>query len=147
MIFSFKIWRVHLNTNKIEIKTLEVVLNLNLTHTAPLLICELFKNLFKIFVGLSIDVLLFFPAFLLVFLFRNTISRKSKSLRLKKTINTLLYADQITAKSNMEANENFTLPFWFKYLLYGLSFLLMTISIFFTLLKGKQRFKIEVRKL
>jgi hypothetical protein len=84
----------------------------------------------------------FLPVYVLVQIFKNTSSRKSKTNKLKRIID-----DKISSnanKSNMNVNDvllknsskNTFFPWWFKLVLYVISFTCMTLSIAIMVFKG-----------
>jgi hypothetical protein len=101
---------------------------------------------FKILIGLITNVISFIPVFVLIQLFKITSIRHSKSKRLGiilEKINKFMLKNKrpkILVKSNEKqfGKKSFLLPWWFKFVLYLISFSLMALSITFVILKGKR---------
>ena len=84
------------------------------------------------------------PNLLLVFLFRKSTNKITKSDRLKKAMKIIKKSSFLSfnnqKKSELVKQENkrklFALPWWFKIIAYSLSFLISLVSIFFIIIKG-----------
>jgi hypothetical protein len=83
----------------------------------------------QILVGILIDILTYFPLLFLAFLFRRVKSREKK----KKTTP----SDKSQKYEISEKKSEFKFPWWFKIILYFISWTCMVISIAFALFKGK----------
>ena len=103
----------------------------------------------KILVGLITNIISFVPVFVLIQLFKITSSRQSKLKRLKNFIDkiNMFYRHRIKntgPKTMFQSNKkqlrkrSFLLPWWFKIVLYLISFTLMALSIAFVIFKGKK---------
>ena len=105
-------------------------------------------NFFKLIIGVLIEVFTFFLPVLLALLFRKTGPfRKTKSIKIKKVLNELNDKndkDHLSQCNNegsppleTEKNEKkFKFPWWFKIVLYLISFVLMAVSIILVLFEG-----------
>ena len=105
----------------------------------PFLKCfELFS--IKVLIGGLIDLSMFLPLILLAFLFRKTRRFHTKYDRLKKTMQSFkIKTVQNKALKINSKSERFAFPWFFKVVLYAISFLCMIVSIFFTILKGLKK--------
>ncbi len=83
----------------------------------------------QILIGILIDILTYFPLLFLAFLFRRVKSREKK----KKTTP----SDKSQKYEISDKKSEFKFPWWFKIILYFISWTCMAISIAFALFKGK----------
>ena len=74
------------------------------------------------------------PFVLWAYLFRRTRKRHTRYLKLKKKIESL--TGEKIEPENSEKTKKFTFPWWFKIVLYSISFTCMLISIVLTIIKG-----------
>jgi hypothetical protein len=104
----------------------------------------------KIAVGIITNILAYIPVFFLIELFKRTSSRKSKLKKLQKlisslsgttkNINLLSESEKVPLKKRIKFIK---FPWWFKIILYIISFILMALSILLVVFRGKYFF-IEV---
>ena len=95
----------------------------------------------KLIIGILIEFVTYLPLLLLTFLFRKTSTRKTTSDKLKELLHSLTSEDKESRKMNSLPNTKsshkvFKFPWWFKIVLYLVSFVCMGVSIVFILFKG-----------
>ncbi len=89
-----------------------------------------------------VEVITYFPLIFLIILFRKTKPHHKRSKKIEKIFPNLNLDVDLkknkTTQQNNEANKNkaFKFPWYFKIILYMISFLIMGISILFVLFKG-----------
>ena len=87
------------------------------------------------------NLLAYVPIFFLIELFKRTSNRKSKSKQLENVIKGLKGSEKVNLvlENQKVSSKEFKLipfPWWFKLILYGISFVCMALSIFLITLKG-----------
>jgi hypothetical protein len=78
---------------------------------------------------------MFMPLLVLAHLFRKTRAFKTKYQKLKEKLPSITILDDSNIDS--QKTKEFTLPWWFKIVLYSICCIIMVASIFFTIIKGK----------
>jgi len=93
-------------------------------------------------VGIFTNVFAYIPVFILIELFKRTSSRKTKSTRLQNIIKNLTDQHKIDfAIKNINGEEKIKkkvilFPWWFKFVLYTISYICMATSVCLILFKG-----------
>ena len=73
---------------------------------------------------------------ILIYLFKRTSSRQSKSKILEASLKNKVESKKHEIQKNIEIRKNLIFPWWFKIILYLISFALMAVSICFVTFKG-----------
>ncbi|UJR17607.1 hypothetical protein I4U23_004503, partial [Adineta vaga] len=99
--------------------------------------------------GILVELLSLLPSLLLVQLFRRTRQRPANEGQLSLVQQALVNINarkQSNGSVNKKKQSSFTFPWWCIFIAYGLSFLIIGISIFFTIIRGIQFGDLTTRK-
>ena len=96
----------------------------------------------KVLLGIIIEFIIFFPLIIFVRLFRTTkplINRSEKIKNILQNLNANSRFENLSkVKKFAKKSQNIKFPWFFKIILYAISFFSMGISIAFVLFKGKK---------
>ena len=105
----------------------------------------------QIVIGVMTNLIIFPPSFLLLQIFRKSRRRKTRVVKLKEHINEVInehssnleFIDETSKDEAKEGNKKsikmkkqFSLPWWFKIIGYLLSFCIVSVCVFFIIVKG-----------
>jgi hypothetical protein len=92
-----------------------------------------------------VGVFTFIPGLLLVQFFRHIHSRHEQISPLRQTLE-MMTKQKINSKTGPSKKRRFTFPWWFIYMGYGCSLLLVSISILFIFARGIEFGELKIQK-
>jgi len=91
--------------------------------------------------GIITNMFAYMPVFFLIELFKRTSNRKSKSKKLQNVLKSLSETNIVNLENENEKNFSkktklIPFPWWFKFVLFFISYILIALSICFVIFKG-----------